>query len=289
MTSISQLMDSLTKGDGLNQTYHDCVKIYKASKYVPPGPLIYQQGIIIVGQGNKVIHVGEQTYRYNPNSYLVVSVPIPAECETFGSPKEPFICMSIDIDMKVLNNVIDTMHQHRMTHSFKDFDQSQSLFVTNSTKDFNAIVVRLLHSLKCPVESTIVTPGIISEIIYKIMCSENASALYALTAQNTTISKIDKSLKQIHSEFNKSVNVEQLANLSHMSISGFHRAFKEITSCSPIQYVKKVRLNKARNMLSDEKLKVNSVARNVGYESVTQFSREFKRYFGYPPSNLNQV
>ncbi|MCJ8344038.1 AraC family transcriptional regulator [bacterium] len=289
MNQVVKLMDNLTERDGLNTTHHSSIKLYKASTYMPPMPLLYQQGIIIVGQGKKVIHVGDKTYRYDPNSYLVVTVPLPAQCETYGSKDEPFICMSIDIDMTLLNAVIDSMIDKSSDNNFNTNDNYQSLFVTDTDEYFNDAVLRLLSCLRSEVESEIIAPGIIKEIVYRIMCSKNAPSLYALTAKHTTISRIDKSLRQIHNSSDISINVEQLANLSHMSISGFHRAFKEVTSCSPIQYVKKVRLNKAKNLLINEKLKVNVVARNVGYESVTQFSREFKRYYGFPPSDLNSV
>lgn len=115
------------------------------------------------------------------------------------------------------------------------------------------------------------------------MHGENASSLYALAMKNTNLSKIEKALKQIHGNYQNPVAVEKLANLVNMSPSAFHRAFKDVTSSSPIQYLKKIRLNKARSLLVENGIRVNEAATEVGYESATQFSREFKRYFGHTP------
>ncbi len=101
--------------------------------------------------------------------------------------------------------------------------------------------------------------------------------------KNTNLSKIDRALRQIHENYQHAMNIDKLAGLVNMSPSAFHKAFKEVTSSSPIQYLKKIRLDKARSLLMKHGIRVNEVATEVGYESATQFSREFKRYFGKTP------
>lgn len=115
------------------------------------------------------------------------------------------------------------------------------------------------------------------------MLGEDAASLIALATKNSKLSRIDKALKQIHGNYQSTIEVENLAKMVNMSPSAFHRAFKEVTASSPIQYLKKIRLSKARDLLLEHKVRVNEAAMEVGYESATQFSREFKRYFGLTP------
>ncbi|MGD9212400.1 MAG: helix-turn-helix domain-containing protein, partial [Desulfobacteraceae bacterium] len=157
------------------------------------------------------------------------------------------------------------------------------LFLSRTTPKIKNVVVRLLRAIQSPVESKVLGEGIVHELIFRIMCSENASSLYALAMKNTNLARIDKALKLIHENYQDSINVEKLADIVNMSPSSFHRAFKKVTSSSPIQYVKKIRLDKAKSLLIEQGLRVNEAATQVGYESTTQFSREFKRHFGNSP------
>jgi AraC-like DNA-binding protein len=280
---IVDLMLSLAPEENINETVYPGVSVYKASRHVPPIPLLYKQGIVIVGQGSKRIHLGDVTYNYDPDNYLVISVPLPAECETFGTEDKPFVCMLVDIEMKVLTSIIDAMDDNQKGFEVDCKSTGYGLFVANTNDEFKCTVSRLLLALQTPLESKVLAPGLVKELVFRVMCGENASSLRALAIKNSSVSRVDKALKQIHSSYQKSMDVEQLANLVNMSMSSFHRAFKEVTSTSPIQYIKKVRLNKARAFMAEEGLKVNQAADAVGYESVTQFSREFKRYFGTSP------
>ncbi|MBU1231727.1 MAG: AraC family transcriptional regulator, partial [Proteobacteria bacterium] len=154
---------------------------------------------------------------------------------------------------------------------------------TDATPPIKETLLRLLQALQSPLDSNVIGQGIVNELIFRIMCGENASSLYALAMKNTNLSRIDKALKLIHSNYRQSIDVDSLAALANMSPSAFHRAFKDVTLSSPIQYLKKVRLGKARSLLMEQGSRVNEAAAEVGYESTAQFSREFKRYFGNSP------
>ena len=136
-------------------------------------------------------------------------------------------------------------------------------------------------------EIEMVGNGIIHEILFRVMCDPKASALFSLAGSNTNLSRIDRALKRIHTRLQEPMDVDSLANTVNMSTTSFHRAFKEITSSSsPIQYIKKMRLDKAKTLLTERGLRVSEAATEVGYESIPQFSREFKRFFGQNPSAL---
>jgi AraC-like DNA-binding protein len=283
MNEAAELMNRLSIMNGINGTSQAGVFVYKASEYQPRQPLCYEQGIIIVGQGSKRVYLGGREYEYNPENYLVLTVPLPAECEVFATEAKPLLALFISIDMGILNRIIRKMDE-QIDHIFLDPPQkSHGLFLARSVPEIKNTVLRLLRVLQSPIESRILGDGLMYELIFRIMCGENASALYALSMKNTNLAKIDKALKQIHDNYSEPIDVDSLARVVHMSASAFHRAFKDVTSSSPIQYLKKVRLNNAKNMLLERRMRVNEAATVVGYESPSQFSREFKRYFGYSP------
>ena len=283
MDSIAGLMSQLAKSEGVSETALQGIRIYKTSRHMPRQPLCYGQGIIIVGQGRKKVFLGDQTLEYNQDNYLVLTVPIPAECETNATEDEPLLSLIIDIDTWILNRIIGEMDSDTNPDMLKQTGKHQGLFLAGATPEIKDVVLRLLRVLQSPVESKILGQGIIDELFFRIMCGENAASLYALALKNTNLSRIDKALKLIHDNYQDPMDVEKLAGLVNMSQSAFHRAFKDVTASSPIQYLKKVRLNMAKSLLTDKGIRVNEAATEVGYESPTQFSREFKRYFGNSP------
>ncbi len=129
-------------------------------------------------------------------------------------------------------------------------------------------------------------PGLVREILYRVLCGSRASVLYSLAMHSGTFSQVARALKTIQNNYAGKLDVEQLAGTANLSVSAFHRAFKEITSDSPMQYLKKIRLSKAKDLMLQEDMKAYIAADKVGYESSSQFSREFKRYFGQSPAEM---
>jgi AraC-like DNA-binding protein len=284
MDTIAQLMAGIAENEGLNITELPGVGVYKATGYKGREPLCYNQGVIIVGQGEKRVFVGDTVHEYNSDNYLVLSVPIPAECETFATKEKPLLALLVDIEIGMLNQIINQMDEHIDHNLLAAGEKHQGLYTAQTTPIIKDVVARLLLSLQSPLETSVLGKGLVSELLFRIMCSENAASLYALAMKNTNIARIDKALKRIHSSYRESMPVDSLASLVNMSPSAFHRSFQDVTSSSPVQYIKKIRLNKARELLLDQGVRVAEAATSVGYESAAQFSREFKRYFGSSPS-----
>ncbi len=242
------------------------------------------QGIVLIGQGSKRLYLGNTVYEYDPETYLVVSVPIPAECEIHASKEEPLLALIVDIDMGTLNRIINHMEEHIDHSLLKRREKRRGIYVAAVTPMIKDVVLRLLSALQSPIESSVLGKGLVYELLFRIMCGENAAVLYDLAMKNTNVAKIEKALKLIHISYNSAMNVDSLSALVNMSPSAFHRAFNDVTASSPIQYIKKIRLNKARDLLLEQRVRVSEAAIHVGYESAAQFSREFKRYFGNSPS-----
>lgn len=285
METIAQLMNNLAPLEGINETGLPGTRIYKTSTSIGRVPLCYDQGVIIIGQGEKHVYLGDKTYIYNQDNYLVLSVPIPAECETFASKDQPTLAMLVDIDLTRLHHIIHQMDDYSPEMTDHKNNRDMGLFTAALSSPLKNTVTHLLQTLQSPMETKILGDGLLTELWFRIMNGENAASLHGLATKSTNISRIDKALKLIHSNYRDTLDVNTLAKLVNMSPSAFHRAFNSVTASSPIQYIKKIRLNKAMEMLIDQGTRVSDAAEQVGYDSPAQFSREFKRYFGNSPSS----
>ncbi len=148
---------------------------------------------------------------------------------------------------------------------------------------------RLLNALLDPVESEMVGSSILDELYYRILQSENGYILRQLCEQNSSFARVSKVVEYLHSKLNEKISIEEMAEMTDMSVNNFHRVFKEAINDTPIQYIKKIRLGKARQMILYNSMKAVDASYSVGYDSPTQFSREFKRYFGVSPSKVGTL
>ena len=280
MDAIAESMARLAPRDGVITTELSGVRVCRMSTPILRSPLMYHQGAIIVGQGTKRVYLGEQVYEYNPDRYLVLSVPIPAECEAEPTRENPFLALAVDFDPVVIGRLVGEMGLGGESGG------QSGLVLAHADASFKSTLLRLLSALADPVEGKVIGPGLVRELMFRMLCGEAAPSLAALSVQTTNLSRIEKALQRIHEDFASRLDVDQLAGLVNMSPSAFHRTFKEVTASSPIQYLKKVRLDRARHLITDAHLRVGEAARRVGYESDSQFSREFKRYFGESPARF---
>ncbi|MDT8445737.1 MAG: AraC family transcriptional regulator [bacterium] len=286
MQQIIHLAAQLAVKQGYNQTLLPQVGIYKDDHSHGRATLLYNQGIIFVLQGEKKIYAKDLVLSYDPAKYLVLTVPLPLACETSIKPGKPLLALVLDIDIPTLNNIIHLMGSSVDFSRYKSSEKDCGLYIADLVPALKDILFRLVQLLQKPTETKILGEGILRELIFQLLKDEKAAPLYALAMRNTNLSKIDMALKEIHVNFDRPLDVEALAKTVNMSVSSFHHTFKEVTDSSPIQYLKQIRLLKARTFITESGLRVNEAARKVGYESVSQFSREFKRYHGAPPKDF---
>lgn len=285
MQSLITQLEKLAPSEGYNQTFINGVGVYKSSESAQRTPLCYSQGIIFVLQGQKRVFFDDKVYTYNPENYLVLTVPLPAECETQLTNNTPLLSLIIDFDIPVLGELVRVFDEHGKLNSSDKLSNAKGLFVSENTDALSCTLTRLVDCLSSKLQSDIIGKGLVREVFYHVLQGPQASPLFDLVSHNTHMSKMERTLKHLHNHYDDKLDVEQLASMANMSTSTFHRNFKQITASSPIQYVKKLRLSKAKDLLQDQGFKVKQAAAQVGYESATQFSREFTRYFGISPSD----
>ncbi len=271
----------LAQGDGLTPSTVSGVKILYSTVHQPRTPVMYTPSVVIIFQGHKVGYLGSKVFQYDPKNYLILSVPLPFECETFASPEIPLAGISIQVDSQMLQDLMMTMGDDELE---KPPGNTSGVNSVPLTEEMLCATERLLDVMSIARDARVLGPQIVREILYYVLCGSCGGALQALVNRHGHFNQITKTLRRIENHFADNLSVEQLAAEVNMSVSAFHHNFKAVTNTSPLQYLKSYRLHRARMMMLHDGLKASTAAIKVGYESASQFSREFKRYFGHTPS-----
>ncbi|AYX16940.1 helix-turn-helix domain-containing protein [Yersinia pseudotuberculosis] len=271
----------LAQGDGLTPSTVSGGKILYSTVHQPRTPVMYTPSVVIIFQGHKVGYLGSKVFQYDPKNYLILSVPLPFECETFASPEIPLAGISIQVDSQMLQDLMMTMGDDELE---KPPGNTSGVNSAPLTEEMLCATERLLDVMSIARDARVLGPQIVREILYYVLCGSCGGALQALVNRHGHFNQITKTLRRIENHFADNLSVEQLAAEVNMSVSAFHHNFKAVTNTSPLQYLKSYRLHRARMMMLHDGLKASTAAIKVGYESASQFSREFKRYFGHTPS-----
>ena len=275
---LGELLMPLIKKDLYSASPVPGVTFMRASCSVPRSQVVYEPNVVIIGQGRKVAHIDGKTYVYDPMNYLVLAAPMPFECETIVTPGEPLLGFKIYVDPLVLGELLMEMEDAPPASGVPFGMGSTAL-----TPELTDAAVRLLRCMGSPAECRVLGPQIVCEILYRVLCGPQSASLRAVAARHTHFAQINKALQRIHDGFADSLDVQTLARDANMSVSAFHHNFKAVTSTSPLRYLKSIRLHRARLLMVQEGASASAAAARVGYESPSQFSREFKRFFGASP------
>lgn len=277
---LVSLLGELARGEGFSPSRLPGVKFMRSTRHVPRSPIAYEPSIVIIGQGRKSGHLGGRTFVYDANNYLVLSVPLPFECETEGSPENPLLGVSVGVTPGLVSELALQLGDAAVSRDSRP-QGIQSAGLDTALAD---AAVRLLECLRSDGDAKILGPLIVREITYRVLLGELGHNLHALAAPHTHFGQISRVLNRIHADYARAHDIPELAREAGMSLSTFHEHFKAVTASSPLQYVKNVRLHKARMLMVHEGLTAATAALSVGYESASQFSREFKRFFGAAPA-----
>jgi AraC-like DNA-binding protein len=277
---LAELLWELSDADGKLPSLLPGVRIMRATQSVPRFPVSYQPSIVIIAQGRKTGHLGSKTFVYDAENYLVLAVPLPFECETEASPEEPLLGISIGVTPAIVGELVMQMKLQPAAAS----TSVQAIQAHPLEGRLSEATVRLLEALRTEDDARILGPQIVREIIYHVLKEEKTITLRALAAPDSHFGQISRALSRIHEEYAAPLDMPTLATEVGMSVSAFHARFKAVTSSPPLQYLKAVRLHRARALMLHEGVNAGCAAREVGYESASQFSREFKRFFGEGPS-----
>jgi len=244
--------------------------------------IIYEPSLCIILQGKKAVGFGEELYSYGPQEYLLSSTHVPAKVRILEATKEvPYASFRIKFDLEDIYDVIKNINSQKLMMSAKS---EKGLFFDDLNEKLYDPVFRLIKLLnQSKEEIDYLSPLIIKEILFILINDKSGYFLNKFAMEGTVSNKIVKAIAEIKNNFNEKLNVKELARMIDMSESSLYQNFKTITSMSPIQFQKKIRLEEAKLMLLNQNIDASEVAFAVGYESPSQFSREYSRMFGMSP------
>ncbi len=286
MPALANKLGQLATQQWFTETAISGVKLFRSDYGNGRCPTAYDPSIVIIVQGRKIGYLGDKIYHYDANNYLVLSVAIPLECETIATPEEPLLGISINLTPGEITELLLDIDDKPFIQS----DTPSAVFSTPVSASLFDATRRLVDCLADPMDTKILGPQIKREILYEVLKGDQGATLKSLTIKQSRLSQIEHVLKIIHAQLDQKLDVKRLASDANMSVSAFHQHFKAVTSSSPLQYIKQTRLHKARSLMLQQGLTASSAALQVGYESASQFSREFKSYFGRTPlSEVQQL
>lgn len=270
-----------SKGDGFHKTAIEQLEFQRESSASTTLQGVCEPIFAILVQGKKEALLGEETYRYGAGQYLVVSVDLPLSAFILeATPDQPYLGFKLNLDPRQLCDIITAQTS---VIEGKKKNSIRGLFVSTVDTPLLDCAMRLTRLLDTPQDIPILAPMIIREIYYRLLMGEQGEAVRQIATSGSNMQRIAEVIKLIKGDFTKPMRVEELAGQASMSPSSFHHHFKSVTSMSPLQYQKQLRLLEARRLMLAENSDAANAAYQVGYESQSQFSREYSRMFGAPP------
>lgn len=241
---------------------------------------LYSPLIVIIAQGTKRTQVGTEIYDYHQGDVMVMGVDLPATSViTEASPESPYLSMAVALD----STMIARLSMEMPPSNFESPPASSGLIVQQADAELVDAFLRLCVLLDRPERVPVLAPMIIREIHYLLLLGPNGHSLRSFHTSGYRCNQIARAVSWLKDNLSKAVQIEEIANELDMSPSTFHRHFKAVTNMSPLQYQKKLRLHEAQRLMLAGDLDAGKACSAVGYESLSQFSREYKRLFGDPP------
>ncbi|HKO95735.1 MAG TPA: AraC family transcriptional regulator [Pyrinomonadaceae bacterium] len=255
-------------------------RLSRASHPTEPVRSVYQPSFCFVAQGSKRVLLGEQVFKYDPEHYLIYTVDLPLTFQVEkASEDRPYLGFQLDLEPTLVASVI-----MESGICFKKGDASaKAMNVSSVDADLLDAVVRLVRLAETPTQQKVLAPLIIKEIVYRLLIGGQGARLSHILGSSGDTRRISKAIGHLRKHFDEQLKMDEIARELGMSVSGFHHHFKSVTSMSPLQFQKHLRLQEARRLMLGEDLDAASAGFRVGYQDPSHFSREYKRHFGAPP------
>lgn len=234
-----------------------------------------------MAQGAKVVVLGRETYAYDASRMIAYSVELPVAAQIVrASYREPFLALKLDLHAYKIAELTLKVYPHGVP-SPRD---TRGVCVGQTTTAIVDAASRLVELMAQPADAELLAPLVVDEILIRLLRSSIGPRVALIGQQESGVQRVAKAVSWVREHFGQPIAVDDLADLAHMSLSSFHQHFKAVTSMSPLQYQKVLRLHEARRLMLSRMLDAGSAGRQVGYLSASQFSREYTRLFGSAPT-----
>jgi AraC-like DNA-binding protein len=279
MQDIIEISKRHVRKDGFLPTAIPSLEIVRSSAPSEPVPGVYRPSLCYVLQGTKEVVISGKTFRYSVGQYLVSSVDLPVTGEIIeATPSRPYLCLVVSLAPELIYEVLQST-----TRQISAGTRS-GIYVGRAEAALADAVARLARCLDSSDDGAVLVPGILKEIIYRLLAGPFGAMIAEMGMAGSRTQRISRAITHLKNKFAEPLRVTDLARLSGMSPSTFHEHFRRITTMSPLQYQKLLRLQEARRLLVSDGAGAGDIGFRVGYQSPSQFSREYSRYFGRPPS-----
>ncbi|MBJ6726692.1 AraC family transcriptional regulator [Geomesophilobacter sediminis] len=265
------------------------LSLFRRDEPTQPMSGMYEPSVCLVAQGAKRVLLGDEAYQYDANHYLITSVHLPTIVQiTEASPEKPYLGLKLKLDQREISQlIVDSNLPSAPVQS------SRGMATSKITLPLLCAFQRLIDLLDEERDIPILAPIIQREIVYRLLVGEQGGRLRQIASAGSQSQQIARALDWLKDNFNRPLRIDDLAAEARMSSSTFHHHFRSMTALSPLQYQKQLRLHEARRLMLAEHVDAATAAFQVGYESPSQFSREYNRFFGAPPlrdiNNLRQM
>ncbi len=289
--TIQTLSDQLSFSDGHGYcpTAIPEVMLFGAQHHEAACPLLYDRGLVFIFQGFKVGAVAGREFRTGGDRYLILCNTQAVRCETLATSEEPLLGLHVGFDVPELQRLLQVLRDERRRSPESLSVPERALVSARINEDIQRTVEDLIDTLHDVCASKALGPSCLTRLYFSVLSFEEGRVLEALALADSKLARISAAMRHMESHLDQKIPMEELAEIASMSLSAFHRTFREVTGETPLQYLKQLRLSTARNLIAFHGKPAYVAAQSVGYESANQFSREFKRYFGLPPSRVDEL
>jgi AraC-like DNA-binding protein len=235
----------------------------------------------IIAQGAKTIIVGQEMYEYDPTRMLVYSVALPIAAQiTQASYSEPYLALRLDLEPQKIAELVLKVYPRGVP----PVQERSAVYISPVHVSIVNAAIRLMECLAQPGDTDLLAPLVVDEILIRLLRSSIGVRVAQMGFAESSVHRIAKAISWLRANFSQPMKVEELAELVNMSVSSFHEHFKSVTSMSPLNYQKVLRLQEARRLMLSAMMDAGSAGQHVGYLSASQFSREYSRFFGSAPT-----
>ncbi|AKG37064.1 AraC family transcriptional regulator [Paenibacillus durus] len=279
---LARCIDRLVRTDGTHPTAIPSLRLIRTSTVSEPLHTVHEPSLCVIAQGSKLLALAQETFKYDPASYMIASVHLPVCGQIIqASEDSPFLGIQLGIST---DQVLDMMKETSSAWRGK-ISSGRGISVSKTKPLLLDVIIRLVRLLEMPQDIPVLAPLTIREILYRVLQDEQGDLVRQFAVMGSHAQCVARVIQLIHSGYDQPLRIEKLAKEVNMSPSSLHQYFKKVTAMSPIQYQKQLRLQEARRLLISESIDATHAAYKVGYESPSQFSREYARMFGRPPKN----
>jgi AraC-like DNA-binding protein len=286
VAALAGLQESITRhaGEGRTRTALPGVSVVRSPTCTEPLGDVIEPTLSVIAQGVKETELNGRTFTYGPGQFLVVSVELPVIGHvTHATVEEPFLAVVLELRPERIAALLLETAPVATARPTVDA-MPAGIAVSDASGALIDAIGRLLALLDTPDEAAALAAGVEREVLWRLLTGPQGTTVRQIGLADSRLAHLAQAIRWIRSHYNETLRVEELAALATMSVSSFHRHFRAVTSMTPIQYQKQIRLREARSRLLAQPGDITGVGFAVGYDSPSQFSREYRRMFGAPPS-----